>query len=402
MGAATFASRRSPRALLGCAIAVGLALGTKVTGVLLATAVAPWILLGLWREPAAGRLGRNLRRSVVAAGVFLATGGGLYLMNLIRSGHVLEQPTRVTHGGYGDWANLWKFPILLFMSPWSSSPNGVQAPWDGRLWFWQRYDLYSSNLGALCTVLVLALPIAVWRVRRMAVAPEQARERTVASIAALSAFALIAPVRLVPEGFFCTFSRFVIFVVPVIAAWTVVPAVAALGRRAPMLGTAALALLASAFAAQALLCVEHDIYAPLSWVEHEVEAPDGLARFSRGRACTAVDHLARPTDVVAIDSDFDAWIYPCWGRRWTRTVKLLSGTNPADIPLDARWVAIDRSWGVTWNHPGFTDFGHFFDMIHKGTPTPEETALGDALAHDPRFRLVFENRKLNQVVYERI
>jgi hypothetical protein len=402
LGAAKFASTGSKSALWACLSAVALALGTKVSGIFLVAAVAPWLVYGAARHVRAPRWPWFIRRATAALALFFALGGVVYARNVVRMGRAFGQPGLVTQGGYGAWPNVWRFPELLFLAPFSTSPNSVRAPWDGRLWFWQRYDLYSSTLGALTTLLVLALPFAMLWIRRLPRTPERTQEMRASSIAALVAFFLVAPVKLLPLGFFCTFTRFVIFVVPIIAAWTVVPAVVALGRVAPRFGVAMVVALTGLFGVNAVTYMKHDFYAPLSWVEHELAAPDGVARFASGRACTALDRLAGANDSVAIDSDFDSWIYACWGTGWTRKIAFIHpGTTPA-IPHGVKWVVVDRSWGVTWNNPNLTDFGHFFEYIRKGTPTPDELSSFRALGSNREFRLVFHNRELNQAVFERI
>ena len=87
---------------------------------------------------------------------------------------------------------------------------------------------------------------------------------------------------------------------------------------------------------------------------------------------------------------------PLPGQRtlWPSTATTTPGSTPAsagtsgarfglpqDVSTDdpalrtARWVAIDRLQGIIWGAPSFTDYGHFFEAVGKGKPTPDERLL---------------------------
>lgn len=402
LGAAKYYGRGSRPGLLGCGAATALALGTKVSGLILLVAVAPLIVLGIRRHVPPPALIKSVSL-MLGALLLLSTsmGGAVFVINLVHWGTPVGLPSRVTEGGYGDWTNLLRFPSMLALVPFSDSPNGLHSPFDGNLWFWQRYDMYSSHLGALTSLMVCMLPVAAQLRRRNKLFVWNAAEQRGGSVATLFAFSMIAPIRLLPEGFFCTFARFVIFIIPVVGAWTVVPLVAALCRWRVAAGVTVVLALWGNCARAALLCMTNDIYAPLAWVEQEPTRQQKRPRFAERRACTVVDRLAAPDAAVFIDADFDSWIYACWGRTWSRPISFRE-PGQTTVPDGIKWVAIDRPWGKTWNHPGFINFGHFFEFIQHGTATPDETVMFEELSKDPRYRLIFQEQTLNQAVFERI
>jgi hypothetical protein len=401
LGASQYCAHGSRPSLLGCGVAAAMALGTKVNGLFLIVGVTPLVLSGIQRHvPSRARLASVMMMLGVSTLLMVSLGGAIYVVNTLHGGSPLGLPARVTAGGYGDWANLLRFPSLLALVPFSDNANGIRSPFDGNLWFWQRYDMYSSHLGGATSLMVLLLPVRLLLRRRRTIAVRNAVEQWGASLATLLAFLLVAPIRLLPEGFFCTFSRFVIFVVPVVSAWTVVPLVAELCKWRMAAGVAVVLALWGNCVSSMFLYMANDIYAPLAWVEREATRQRQSPRFGDRRACTIVDRVAAPDAAVLIDGDFDSWIYACWGRTWSRRVSFREGGRTA-VPDGIKWVAIDRPWGKTWNHPEFVDFGHFFEFIQHGTATPDETIMFEELSKDPRYRLVFQDPKLNQAVFER-
>ena len=88
-----------------------------------------------------------------------------------------------------------------------------------------------------------------------------------------------------------------------------------------------------------------------------------------------------------------------------RPLRFLRAGDGAPLPIPdgaLRWVVVDRSHGITWGHPGFTDFGHFFDFVGKGQPSEDELRTERALASDARFHRVFWNARRNQAVFQRV
>jgi hypothetical protein len=398
-------ARRGRGALLGGATALALALGTKVNAALLLPALLPPALVALRRRPPQ----RPSPGALVRGAAFLALagllgGGAVYALNLAETGRPVGVPA-VAQGAWGDWGNLWMLPTLLFSAPFSASPYAVWAPWSGRPWMWGRYDVYSSHLGVLVSLLLPLVPLGLWRLRG---GGPGGPERVHGSAAALLAFLLLLPTRLVPVGYFATFARFLLFAVPVVGAWTLAPALGALAAGGPARRRLAAAVALGVVGVLAFTAVQvarHDVELPLARVLECAEGGACAGRFSRNRACVALNQVAGPQDPVAVDADFEAALYPCFGPFPFRRVHLLdvrAGGGAVAVPEDARWVVVDRSSRITWGHPGFTDFGRFFELAGKGEPGPDDTHLFRQLSADPRFRLVFHARQSNQAIFQRL
>ena len=86
----------------------------------------------------------------------------------------------------------------------------------------------------------------------------------------------------------------------------------------------------------------------------------------RDRAATAFDAVAGPDEVCAFDVSYDTWVYPAYGRGWTRKVEFLKpAAGDVVIPDDVRWVLVDRSWNIfsvtrnssTWARRNTSDAG---------------------------------------------
>ena len=381
----------SRRSWVMLSVSMGLALGTKLSASMLVVGV---LVVGLSAVLTRG-VSRPPRPPVLALAALLLTGPVVYVINLVKLGRVVGIPA-VAGGAYGAWTNLWRFPYLLFTAPFSETPHGVWSFWTHRYWFWERYDTFSSQLGMAVSVLLLLVPAGILLTRG-----DGARERRLGSLAALVSFFAILPTRLQPDGFFCTFTRFICFVVPVIGVWTLVPLI----TRLPERWGAVVALLSVAlFGTQAVLSAVHDVSHPLAAVQRCAGGGACAIRFGSGRACVALNQVAGPTDAVLMDADFDAWSYPCFGPTRGRALEMLPEHREGAvfIPPAVRWVVIDRMWNITWGHPAFTDFGHFFEDVGKGKPTPGDTALFLQLEHDPAFRRVFSNPRQNQALFERV
>ncbi len=398
-----------PSALLA-AVALALALGTKVNAVFVVACVAPLLVFGAarWRV-----------RPAIAAGFVGASAGGAallgaasYAVNLaVLHRPFLSPPLGQGSHLYGAVANVWQYTTMVLIAPFSRSPNAVWNPFHGAYWWWPSNDIWMSHFGALLSMLALLLPIAVWRYRR---AGPGAPERGLASAAALAAYLLTLPLESRPIGFFGAYGRYVLFVAPFVAAWTLGPfardaeraSTEARGaaRLVATLTGPALALAVASLGAMSLWRFGvHDEYAPIGWVAYELEHPDDRTPFvRRNRAANVFDAAAGPDERCAIDVGFDTWVYPAYGREWTRTVDFLRPAPPGEavIPDEANWVIVDRTWNVFFGHPDFVDMGHA-RFLGRGRPSAEDLRVYRQLRKDPRFELVYDDREQNQALFRR-
>ena len=69
------------------------------------------------------------------------------------------------------------------------------------------------------------------------------------------------------------------------------------------------------------------------------------------------------------------------------------------IDATARWIAIDRSWNVNWGDPRFTDLGQWATYVGRGSLQPEDRRVFDLLSRDPRYELVYLDKKTLQAVF---
>src|SRR5262249_48600739 len=132
-------------------ISLVLGAGTKphVAAVLLG--LAPFLILRAVRHrPAPRELALTAGLAVAA---FALGGGAVYASNFAhardRASAIGQTPNFV---GYGDWANVWRFPYMLLAEPFSREPLGVYVPWKHEWWFWPRYELFFSGYGPLFTI----------------------------------------------------------------------------------------------------------------------------------------------------------------------------------------------------------------------------------------------------------
>jgi hypothetical protein len=379
-------------------LSLGLAVGTKLTAAVLVPPVVALLLVGA-RRNRAGAWEWTLGLSAAAASLTL--GAGSYVTNLVHLHRAALSPNQ--QGGYGDWSNLWEFPTMLAIAPFAHKSHG--AVWNvfhHAYWWWPENDVWTSNWGAILSLLLVALVACVWAYRRRGARVE----RAATSLGVLFTFLAILPVEGIPRGFFNQFSRYTLFAIPVVAAWTLSPLLLDLRGRAGRFATAASLLAATgvaAFGARSLYVFGlHDAYAPLDYVAHVLEHPDDRIPFvRRNRAGSILDLLAASGDTCAFDLDFDGWIYPVYGVGWTRNVELLRPA-PGEVPIpdDADWVAVDRSWNVFFGHPKFVDMGKF-QWLGRGKPTDDDLKVYRQLSRDPRFELVYDDRVQNQAVFHR-
>jgi hypothetical protein len=147
----------------------------------------------------------------------------------------------------------------------------------------------------------------------------------------------------------------------------------------------------------------HDAYAPIEWVIDVFHDPDDRRPFvRRDRAATAFDAVAGPDEVCAFDVHYDTWVYPAYGRDRTRKVEFLKpSAGDVVIPDDVQWVLVDRSWNVFFGHPKFVDMGKA-QYLGRGRPTDDDVKVYRQLRRDPRFELVYDERRYNQAVFHRL
>jgi hypothetical protein len=332
--------------------------------------------------------------AVFALAAFAVGGGAVYAYNFAHA-HDANAAIGVTPNfvGYGDWANLWRFPYMALAEPFSREPLAVWVPWRREFWFWPRYELFFSGYGPLFTILVCAIPYCAYRFRNVN------RERFVFAMAALVAALLIMPLQFRPLGFFGGLPRFLAFVIPAVMAYSLAPIVANLQGNAVRV---CLVALAAYFSYEAFQCGYRDRFSPWIYTKQMAEEPG--ARWiwiSRWRAGNYLERYAGPSDVVAIDCDFDTWIYPALGERHARRLEFIPhGTTR--IPDDAQWVMVDRTWNLIWRSPAMTDLSKAFDAMFAGYPTEEDTRVIRALGRDPHWQLVYYRPRLNQAVFRRV
>jgi hypothetical protein len=408
--AARWYARGCRAALALATVAVLLMAGTKATSIFPAVAIFVVVVLGARRHRPSGRdVGVYVAASLVATALL---GGAAYAANLV----VLHRPIGQSYSqvGYGDWSTIWQFTAMLVLAPFSRNPGAVWNPFRGQYWWWIGNDVWTSHYGAVFSVCTAVLALCVWRYCRRApsaAAAADVEERAAASLAPLAAYVFTLPLVFRPRGLFCGETRYVLFVIPFVFAWTLCPLLIELFDRAERAGNAlrvgaqiAVGAAMGAFGAVSIwqFGVE-DPYAPLDWVIYAFHHPeDRLPFVRRDRAASAFDVLAGPNDVCAIDVANDTWVYPAFGRDFTRKVEFLKPTAGAvAIPDDAQWVLVDRSWNVFFGHPKFVDMGLAARYLGRGKPSDDDLKIYRQLGEDPRFELVYDERRYNQAVFHR-
>ncbi len=411
VAAIVFASRwvvhggRTAFALTTIALAVGAGVKPNVGAV--GIAIAPFLLFRFFRELRARRVAlRDLAAAgALAAAAFLLGGVLTYFVNIQPLETLIEAQTETQTAilQYGDWRNLWEVPYLLLTVPFSRNPNAVWVPWLNQYWFWPHYEIFFSHYGKLFSLLVAALPITILFYRRAA--PDAIRrERNIATWMAVLGVAISLPVATRPVGMFAAFPRYIAFLVPFIACWTVAPAVRQLAAhpRLHRMVWGVAAAIAGYFALNAYICAVDDRFAPLVYAQWAAENPGTrMVYFTQKRAASFVDRQAGPTDTIAIDGSFDTWSYPAWGAKLTRKVIFLpSNATPATIPAEVQWVVLDHSWSSLWGST--TTMGNFWRNIARGPQAPEYLRLAGALAKDPHWQATYLDPGLGQAVFRRV
>ncbi|HEX7155398.1 MAG TPA: hypothetical protein VF618_28285 [Thermoanaerobaculia bacterium] len=380
------------RALVPLILATGAAVGTKPQAGVLALALLPFALWRVFRERMPPR--RIAVLALFGIAVFLLLGGWAYLDNY-RHPAAAGATESVA---YGDWVNLWEGPYVLLAAPFSPSPNALPVPWEAEPWFWRRYEIYFSHLGAPFSLAALLLPVALVAFRRF---DGSRMERLALLAVTLVVFAIMLPVRFTPHGLYAiSLPRYALFLAPVFFAWTIAPIVIAARERRPQFGAVVVALAAAGFVIHALDMARSDVFVPLDYVRWARERPGTrVVAFDPYRAAEVFDRAAGPRDRVAIDAGFGTWLQPLFGAELQRPVDFIG--SDGKIPAAAQWVVVDRAWGSIWGHPDFKDLSQARQYLAAGQPYPGDTRLADALRNDARWEVVFYNPRQNQAVFKR-
>lgn len=337
----------------------------------------------------------------------LLLGGVPYLANLRASGRLLgPNPTGSLPSLVGVERlrpeYLWEFPLLLLTVPFSPDPLRVPVPWNGERWFWMRHYSGQSHFGVVFTLLVVLAPLVWWQRRRVDGAATPGLGPLLAAAAIGSALPAFLPQG--QAGLFSFVPRYILFVVPVVAAAVVSPLFDLLESRSGLRAVAAsMGALVLAFCLNAVEAAVYDSFAPISYVRSHLQDPSSRRTFIFPfRAALVFDALAGPRDAVAIDAGHDTWLYPVFGREFEREVVFLPpGGKVVMIPERASWVVIDRASTMLRGAPGLVHYGHALDYFWKGLPTDDELRVLRAVSRDPEFRLVFHDAGHNQAVFAR-
>jgi hypothetical protein len=402
---------RLPDALYGIA-ALGLAIGTKAHGGILGVFCLPLLVMGAVKIAAPRRIGPPLAYRLaygLAYGLACATllGGCVLILNLVHV-HGLGMSARsyasATGPLYGEWGNLWRFPVVMLLAPFTSSTS-LWVPWCAEPYWWNEFDLYWSHYGGALSLAVLAIPAVEWARRHDARPVERGLSCAVVGVA----FATLLPLRMRPFGFFIAEARYHLAIVPFVFAWacggvlTTVKFQPALSRLALGAGGAWLAWTCTRLA-------QGDTYQPFAWVVQAAtaDAPPRAppVQIFHRRVGYLVDEVAGPRDVVAVDLGFDTWVYPVFGKDFLRPVRFIAPApdGPATIPADATWVAIDRGQQeLFFTHPALTDFR--MSLVRRyfgqGTQSPDNFRVLQQMKSDPAFELTYLDPRSNQALFHR-
>lgn len=399
---------RDQRSLLLAIISLALFFGTKVSALFL----GPFLLVMLWRRrscftlEALGGPKKALVQGGVVVLVLLALGAAWPLLNLVWTGKIFGDIASA--GGistfeanvgprYDSLSNLWRFPVLVFLKPFSSNDLSVWVPWEHRYWFWPTYRLIYGHYGWLCTVLLALLPASLfyhlWKQR------EAAPFRMLATTGMLAFVAFSLPVRYRVDGLFHGSARYLLCIPVLVLLWTALPLLSWLREKEHLFVHGVLSLGTVAyFGCQSLIYFQKDETRPFEMVLDTLSPP--LQR-PLGSVAEYLDHVAGPKDSIALDGGYGALFYPIYGARLERPVCFLrTSPRPVAIPDHVKWILIDRSFNMHWSHPGVTSVADFWRPI-KPRPTEEDMAVLRQLAKDPAWRVVYWNPSRNEAVFLR-
>jgi hypothetical protein len=383
-------TERDVDALVLCAIAIIAAIGTKPQGLMLAAALLPFVLWRI-RVLKLATMARVLAICLVAA---ILLGGAFYIVRAMHE----NGDERRAFVAYNDWANLWQAPWVLLAAPFTPHIDELYVPWARTPWYWGRYEIYFSHLGAAFAICTLLLPWTIARFRRDA--PERAAERHAMAIAAFVTLLLMLPVRDVPmpRGVYTiALPRYVMFLGPVVFALSAAPAISSLSQRYAKI---ALATLAAWFVIQAVDCALNDRFVPIEYVAALREHPGSrVIAFDLTRAASIADRVVPPHEPIWFDAGYAAWIHPAFGRDLQRPVHFIGAPI---VPADAKWVVVDRSFRIIWQHEQFRELSQAATYLSRGTPTERDTSIVRQLLHDSHWRTVYYNRPRNQAVFQRM
>lgn len=401
-----WSEERGRKPFLLAVASLGLGFGTKSTGLFLlpVVAVLGWRYHAKWRPQITVTLGRAVLWGAGLALLMLLTGSAWPLFNKVWCGHFLGETAMV--GGvsgfqsnavptYTGFSNLWRFPLLAILRPFSRNPMGVWLFWRHEYWYWPAYNCMYSHFGWLCSVALLLLPVG-FRMHRASL-DGGAGYRSTLTWMSLAFVALSLPQAYRVDGMFCTFPRYVLVIPGLVALWGVVPALFWLREkgRTVLAWAAGLGLIAY-FLSQAFLCFVNDTAKPLWMAEQCLSRPG--SRPDMGVE-DALNQVAGPGDTVAFDSGYGAFVYPSYGMALTRPLVFLP-RGPGKIPLPAgvKWVVIDRRWNVGWSHPGARTTADFFLPIRRGE-SREDMALFVQMSRDPDYALVYSDPQSDQWIF---
>lgn len=407
-----FAKEPRIETLVSCLVALAMGIGTKVPFGTAAGGVLVALAILATRAVRAGRisLARLVTATLLAGAIGTVLLGGVpYLENFWHTGHPFgPNPTGRPPALAGNEAirpeHLWEFPILLLWAPFSPGTRTIWVPWNGESWFWADRYLLQSHFGAAFTLVALAGAVALWKSRRAAATLEAGPRLRMLLLAAGIGFVLPALMPRSQKAEYSNGPRYLIYLLPAVAAATLPPLLERLRARAPRGGPAVLVAGLSLHAAWYSFDVgRHDFLAPFSYVlEKRAHPEDRRTLLFPLRGTGALDFVAGPKDVVAIDAGYETWLYPVYGRTFEREILFLRPENGVvKIPDRAEWIVIDRASTLLWGAPGFDHMGRAFDYFWKGRPTEDELRGLRAAVEDPRFEPVFYDSRHNQGLFAR-
>ncbi|HEX7705594.1 MAG TPA: hypothetical protein VF701_03955 [Thermoanaerobaculia bacterium] len=398
-----FLREREVSALWLAIAALAIACGTKPQPAALVLALAPWIAYRLWKP----RVTARQFAATIAFGLCCVAllGGAPYAYNLMRgvpegasvataSQHVVTVPA------YGDWVNLWQGPFVLIAAPFSTNSWQLAVPWEDAPWFWRRYELFFSELGLPFAICAILLPVALVLFRRDE--PGSRHERVAVTVAALTMFLAMLPVRFWPHGMFLiSLPRYALFLAPLVFAWTIAPAV----RRARIaFGKALLITGAITFTAYATLMAAEDTFTPIDYVLWASTHPGRrVIPFHPRNAASVADQIAGADETIAVHARYGAWIHPLFGKRLDREVRMIPvGSESRPVPPDVDWVVLDSLYSMIWQHDQFEDLSQARRFIARGALPEADRLFLANLQRDPHFRLVFARPRDGQYIFRRV
>ena len=383
------------RSLILAAAALAMAAGTKPHAALLAFAAMPAALWQLWRG---GDFVRRAAGIAALSVLFVALLGGAY-WPLGRGAQIPAAPSS-GQGAYGDWENLYQVPYVLLAAPFAAGASTLHVPWSERPWFWRRYELFFSELGIPFALCALLLPAAIPLFGRYR--PERRLERAVVSAVAAVGFLAMLPIVFRPAGMFAiSMPRYVLFLVPVIFAWTIAPLLRFAAT--PFLKGFAVAAAAAVFVCYALLAAVYDAFVSPEFVRQAArDRGTRVIAYDPKRAASLVDARAGADTPVAMEAADGAWLLPLYGADLRRPVQLLrAGVPPRDLRPDVEWVAIDRKFTAIWRHGDLVDLSQAEKHASGGAVALEDDPFFRFFADDGRWELVHFDGEGAQAVCRR-